>query len=53
MDGMPPVGGILIMGRDDELARVLDKLLLFIYSLIILAASFAASMHAISVYVRT
>lgn len=39
---MPPVGGIFIMGRDDELARVLDKLLLFIYSLIILAASFAA-----------
>jgi len=29
------------MGRDDELARVLDKLLLFIYSLIILAASIA------------
>jgi len=39
---MPPVGGIFIMGRDDELARVLDKLLLFVCSLIILAASVAA-----------
>jgi len=29
------------MGRDDELARVLDKILLFLYSLIILAVSIA------------